>query len=183
MRFPETPVMKHTFDLFAYLGFKGNYTGNPSGKVLQRNERNSEGDVVIPYYMSTEADIQYFNGIRHKASDVEDSLLGPGKDAFGVGTGFGPDGKPTGPGTVPMEYIEKGPKYWMQGKTSYFKEALKTNFDQGWQLLKQYENYSTRQFLQTEHKELPLKPENTNRAYPIEVRFALCFFAIHCLSL
>ena len=202
MRFPNTPPMWRTFNLFRRLGFTGDYNsekdeskslhqvsaspksvGPPDPKELYK--QNDNDLVVIPYLMSTPADIQLFNCIRYSREAIDANALRPSKrvDLFDVSR--------SNDGPVPDEYVREGAQYWMDAKIGFFKEQLVENFVKGKELLMNYDQFSTRQFMQTLHpelsrsfdrfmrKEYPDRPLEYERAYPPEVNLTCLFRVLH----
>ena len=208
MRFPNTLPMWRTFDLFRRLEFTGHYISDEEkleeiacGKAPYGfhapgdsvdadededaiNPGNQAGNTldVIPYRMSTRADVQYFNDIQYNKAAISANGSNPTKrvDLFDVSR--------SNRGPVPDDYVRQGVQYWIDAKIGFFKKELKEDFKKGKDLLMNYDEFSTRQFMQTLHPELarpfrkymaseyPERPLECERAYPNEVRHH--FFAL-----
>ena len=112
MRFPDIPRMSRTFDLFKRLKFTDK--------------------TVIPYYLSTPHDIQFFNGYLFTGTP-------PGQDPFHVSISNG--------GNVPDNWERQGYSNLIEAKLGPFKQALATDFESGWKQLMHYDKYSTRMYM------------------------------------
>ena len=197
MRFPNTPPMWRTFDLFKRLNFSGDYDpnigrpGEGQGKIpsdldglgyddegtvcVQPGNLAGNTDDVIPYILETGEDWEYFNGIKHRKKDlikIEDP--DPLNDPFHVSLAQN--------GTVPNDYVKQGVQYWVDAKLGYFKQLLIDDFQSARKLLMCYDHNSTRQFMYEIHPKLmlpfrtymqttyPDRPLEFERKYPTEVR-------------
>lgn len=113
MRYPDIPLMASTFRLFQQLGY-------------------GEG-TKIPYHLSTDRDIQLFNGFL---------LSGPiprREDPFHVSESKG--------GNVPDRFALQGYQHWLDEKLDQFKKALIKDFDEGWKFLMEHDSYSFRTYM------------------------------------
>ncbi|KAL0567494.1 hypothetical protein V5O48_014498 [Marasmius crinis-equi] len=137
MRFPKIPIMWRVFDLF--------------------ENRLGIKDTLIPYIMSSPNQVLHYNNIGVRQVDIKpDQAL---TDSWNDSTDKG--------GLVPEDYVDKGVNHWLEQCFGRFKEALKKDWDQGWEKLMQYDKYSARMFMATkfEENDFPGKKD----AYPDSV--------------
>jgi hypothetical protein len=128
MRFPNIPVMSRIFDLFKRLGIGDVQNGQPNGRL-------------IPFLITAPNTVLLYNDERYVGSPPINV------DVFKVGVNSG--------GLVPDSYVSKGYQYWINISLEPFRKAFvdeqgQPTWQRGWDLLKQFDNYSVRSFMATE---------------------------------
>ncbi|WZH49826.1 Amino-acid oxidase [Fusarium acuminatum] len=146
MRFPDNPVMGRTFDLFHQLGMeKTDFKANP----------DAPDGSLIPYIMQPSASSTNpwcFNNVTVWGSTYEDvQTAADTVDPFNVDVDK----------RISPELLRAGPDKVMKANIHPLREQLIKDAEQsppgeeGWKMLMDYDKYSTRQFLSTEHKKNP----------------------------
>ncbi|KID72227.1 uncharacterized protein G6M90_00g104370 [Metarhizium brunneum] len=138
MRFPDNPVMARTFALFKTLGMK---------MTDLKTHPDAPDGSIIPYYMT--------NGDEHSRTvepwcfnDITlwgtySSIVSDDSDPFKISTD----------NTIPKILLKNPPDQVMNASIEPLREALRRDAKQdppgreGWNLLMQYDKFSTRQFL------------------------------------
>jgi hypothetical protein len=138
MRFPDNPVMTRTFDLFSNLGME---------VTDLRTNPNAPLGSIIPYYMQNDDPYQFepwcYNGINHWGSYAEINTQSTNRDPFNMSTH----------GEIPIDIRRHSPGKVMNAAIQPFREALRRDEQdrprgrRGWDMLMEYDTYSTRQFL------------------------------------
>ena len=106
MRFPDIPFMKRVFDLF--------------GKIGLKKEK-------IPYVMTLDSNLNYFNGKCLTNKEMEDKTIDP----FGTG----------------VEGIFDSTSAMASQKFEPFKKEIEDDLEKGWKKLMKYDGYSTRGYM------------------------------------
>ncbi|KAK4188614.1 amine oxidase [Podospora australis] len=151
MRFPDNPVMKRTFDLFATLG-------------MEKTELkpDSKPGSLIPYYINNSAGEPWcYNDITHWGTYATIQAASPyDSDPFKINQG----------GQIPTELLQCSPDEIMNSAIGPIRKALRDDLKtsppgtRGWELLMEYDQYSTRQYLAGKvefpdyHPKIPLPP-------------------------
>ncbi|KAI5785440.1 hypothetical protein FPQ18DRAFT_264878 [Pyronema domesticum] len=116
MRFPDTAIMKRTFDLFDKLGFEKDESQNPK-----------QGN-LIPYHFSGPNNPFYYNNIL-----VEDGKVAGDEFKMSVGAG----------GIVPDYYLQQGVEQIMSDILEEWRENFEKDFDTTWKELKELDAKAT----------------------------------------
>ncbi|KAF3905797.1 hypothetical protein AA313_de0205104 [Arthrobotrys entomopaga] len=155
MRFPENPVMKRLFDLFAYLKMeKEELSDNtPLGSLVPYyiQNLNDEGVVWEPWCFNN---ITKWGGYKKLAERAANA------DAFHLN-----DDADDKNHKIPVSILKTSPDDTVNQSIRFLREALQDDLKhggtKGWDLLMTYDKYSTRQFLGTSQQPNPLNPDDT----------------------
>lgn len=130
MRFPAIPTMDRVI-------------GDQDWSLIKKLKEGGENPTLNlkEYVLTAENNILYFNNQRVKVNMKKDYLV---EDPLSFAVG--------GMAAVPKEFAEKNYYDWLGPVFQEFKEALKKDFDTGWEKLMQADKYSTRSYL-LEHAE------------------------------
>ncbi|KAK1831502.1 amine oxidase [Podospora conica] len=142
MRFPDNPVMTRTFDLFAMLGMK---------KTNLRDNPHAPLGSIIPYYMqngdASRGDIEpwCYNDITHWGTYGTIEAQSDDGDPFKMSVN----------NIIPKDIMRHSPDEVMRAAIKPFRDALREDAREGsdgrsgWDLLMEWDKYSTREFLRT----------------------------------
>ncbi|KAJ5210626.1 amino-acid oxidase [Penicillium cf. griseofulvum] len=129
MRFPENKIMKRLFDLFRWLGMK------------KSNLKEAKPADLVPYYLSGKTEPWSFNDIT-KWGNYE-TISAESADPWGINADMGID----------QMLLKKSPEDIFEALTGPLRTQLQQDLEQekpsrkGWDMLMEYDNYSTRSFL------------------------------------
>ncbi|KAI1329873.1 hypothetical protein F5Y16DRAFT_364929 [Xylariaceae sp. FL0255] len=141
MRFPDNPVMRRAFDLFAKLGMERT--------DLKTNPKAKPGS-LIPYYMKN-GDTESGSIEPWRYNDI--TLWGGSFDQVRVQSSDDDPFKMANSENIPRDIRQHSPDDVMKAAIQPFRDALKRDVltkppgREGWDLLMRYDTLSTRQFL------------------------------------
>lgn len=119
MRFPELDWMQPTFDLMTYLGMPRCDSGI-----------TSESGSIIPYIMSADDNISFYNGAALTKEAINASYKRGAFDPFGTSIG-----------------LEEDPEGILDKKIGDLKRGLAENWEKGWSALMDLDDWSTRDYM------------------------------------
>lgn len=121
MRFPKLEWMQPAFDLMTYLGI------------------TPESGLLIPYVLSTNNNISFFNGVPLTEMDVNNSY----------------DKKCYDPFLTHLTGLDRRPKDFVEDRIGPIKKQLTDNWEIGWESLMRFDNWSMREYMSFTEPGLP----------------------------